>query len=793
MKKNIIFQMVLIIIMSLAVIPLVSSQGTCSCTGACNAQGTYVITRTNDCHSGYNPLCERGLESFKCCGTCSWYFPVTGCDCIGSGTLDSCYDAAGTASGRDAVCAGINPATPNCCGTGATAHCEACCNTADCGTGKVCASWACVSGAVCGNGKVEGTEQCDGGLCCKNDCTFYRSTMICRDSTAACDPAEYCTGSSRTCPADIDNCGGGGAVCGNGVKETGEACDGGACCTSSCTFRPNTFTCRASAGICDPAESCTGSSALCPSDAKSSSQCRASAGVCDLAESCDGVSNACPADIFSSGNVCRASAGACDLAESCTGSGAICPVNVFQLAGVSCGDSLWCNGDETCDGLGTCQSSSRICSDGKPCTTDSCDEGIDQCVYANTCVSGCDGTSGYTFTGACLVSGCERVLAATEVCTDNLDNDCDGAIDGCDSDCPEGSGSGAASIYRCCNDGLDNDGDGLMDLDDTGCCDLATPPRGFYDPTNAVSGIGVDCGDLDFKFENLMPGMKENCCGGGEGNSEYFITTTIGANDYSACCSDSTDCVDSNGNCQLGVENTFALCIDVEDNDCDGNINAGDADCTGTLYGYVFNEQGYPLAKATVKGSPPAIGTQYESTSAPTQIEGRYTLSNAFISSYNFIARREGYDDNITLLTINSGGNYYVNFTLRNGSCHADCTDYYGNCNPACEGLVFTDSSGQQDTCSFISPLCHYRPKGFRATEMRIEPYYDQHTPDTEQEMIYEYKCCEGEGTPGGFRKYPAISPRLSGDFDSLYDYVTNVKFGGRYVKLHIAIASPKK
>lgn len=617
--------------------------------------------------------------------------------------------------------------------------------------------------------------------------------MICRDSTAACDPAEYCTGSSRTCPADIDNCGGGGAVCGNGVKETGEACDGGACCTSSCTFRPNTFTCRASAGICDPAESCTGSSALCPSDAKSSSQCRASAGVCDLAESCDGVSNACPADIFSSGNVCRASAGACDLAESCTGSGAICPVNVFQLAGVSCGDSLWCNGDETCDGLGTCQSSSRICSDGKPCTTDSCDEGIDQCVYANTCVSGCDGTSGYTFTGACLVSGCERVLAATEVCTDNLDNDCDGATDGCDSDCPEGSGSGAGSIYRCCNDGLDNDGDGLMDLDDTGCCDLATPPRGFYDPTNAVSGIGVDCGDLDFKFENLMPGMKENCCGGGEGNSEYFITTTIGANDYSACCSDSTDCVDSNGDCQLGVENTFALCIDAEDNDCDGNINAGDADCTGTIYGFVFNEQGYPLAKATVKGSPPAIGTQYESTSAPTQIEGRYTLSNAFISSYNFIARREGYDDNITLLTINSGGNYYVNFTLRNGSCHADCTDYYGNCNPACEGLVFTDSSGQQDSCSFISPLCHYRPKGFRATEMRIEPYYDQHTPITEQEMIYEYKCCEGEGTPGGFRKYPAISPRLSGDFDSLYDYVTNVKFGGRYVKLHIAIASPKK
>src|SRR5205807_5129119 len=56
--------------------------------------------------------------------------------------------------------------------------------------------------------------------------------------------------------------------------------------------------CRPSAGICDVAENCTGSSAGCPSDAfqPSSTQCRAAAGACDVAENCTGSSANCPAD-----------------------------------------------------------------------------------------------------------------------------------------------------------------------------------------------------------------------------------------------------------------------------------------------------------------------------------------------------------------------------------------------------------------------------------------------------------------------------------------------------------------
>src|SRR5207249_2211169 len=115
----------------------------------------------------------------------------------------------------------------------------------------------------------------------------------------------------------------------------GDACDDDAadhCTGTSATtcvdvFRASSFTCRASAGQCDVAESCTGSSGACPADAKSTAQCRAT-GDCDIAESCNGVSNDCPADSFKPmGTVCRGSAGVCDVAETCSGTSPACPAD----------------------------------------------------------------------------------------------------------------------------------------------------------------------------------------------------------------------------------------------------------------------------------------------------------------------------------------------------------------------------------------------------------------------------------------------------------------------------------
>ncbi|MFM7140941.1 MAG: hypothetical protein ACKO2K_03385 [Alphaproteobacteria bacterium] len=122
------------------------------------------------------------------------------------------------------------------------------------------------------------------------------------------------------------------ALCGNSIVEIDENCDQGAsngtpgsCCSQVCLYKPATATCRAAAGACDVAESCTGTSDTCPADQLKASgvECRASAGACDVAESCNGSSAQCPTDGFqSSSTECRASAGVCDVAENCTGSSA---------------------------------------------------------------------------------------------------------------------------------------------------------------------------------------------------------------------------------------------------------------------------------------------------------------------------------------------------------------------------------------------------------------------------------------------------------------------------------------
>ena len=88
-------------------------------------------------------------------------------------------------------------------------------------------------------------------------------------------------------------------------------------------LRVSATTCRASAGVCDVAETCTGSTALpgrrLPADAPPS--CRAAAGVCDVAENCDGAAGRLPGRRQEPAPCCRRPAGVCDVAESCDGVG----------------------------------------------------------------------------------------------------------------------------------------------------------------------------------------------------------------------------------------------------------------------------------------------------------------------------------------------------------------------------------------------------------------------------------------------------------------------------------------
>src|SRR5439155_891758 len=169
--------------------------------------------------------------------------------------------------------------------------------------------------------------------------------------------------------------------------------------SNSCVdvFSPASTVCRASAGQCDVAENCTGTSGACPADgfASASTSCTGTSqgGACDGADHCSGTSNSC-VDVFSpASTVCRASAGQCDVAENCTGTSGACPADGFASSATTC---TGVSQGGACDNADHCSGTSNTCVDGfKPSTTE-CRASAGQCDVAENCT----GTS-----GACPADG----------------------------------------------------------------------------------------------------------------------------------------------------------------------------------------------------------------------------------------------------------------------------------------------------------------------------------------------------------------------------------------------------
>ncbi|ODQ68456.1 hypothetical protein NADFUDRAFT_49096 [Nadsonia fulvescens var. elongata DSM 6958] len=83
------------------------------------------------------------------------------------------------------------------CGNGIVEEGEEC----DCGGEEGCIGNSCCDPTTC---KFKDGSQCDDAneQCCSN-CKYASASTICRDSIGPCDQAEYCTGSSTECPADV--------------------------------------------------------------------------------------------------------------------------------------------------------------------------------------------------------------------------------------------------------------------------------------------------------------------------------------------------------------------------------------------------------------------------------------------------------------------------------------------------------------------------------------------------------------------------------------------------------------
>ncbi len=179
-----------------------------------------------------------GIPAESCCGD----GVVEGAETCDGACPESCDD--GEACTTDTL-------------SGSSATCDALCvhePIAVCVSGDLCCPGGCDANgdedclALCGNGAVEEGEACDGD--CPTECAEEGAcvTVSLEGSPETCD-AECvsveilsCSSDDGCCPTGCDansdtDCP---AVCGNGVIEPGEACDGGAepdpaLCTDSCT------------------------------------------------------------------------------------------------------------------------------------------------------------------------------------------------------------------------------------------------------------------------------------------------------------------------------------------------------------------------------------------------------------------------------------------------------------------------------------------------------------------------------------------------------------------------------
>ncbi len=180
---------------------------------------------------------------------------------------------------------------------------------------------------------------------------------------------------------------------------------------------------------------------------------------------------------------------------------------------------------------------------------------------------------------------------AAEICGDSVDNNCDGTIDeistcpvdctdndedgyaaeggSCgDVDCDDNNNSVNPGMTEICNDEIDNNCNGT--IDETSTCPVCTDNDG---DTFAIEGGSCGPVDCDDNNADTNPGASEICDGEDNNcNGQFHVVETDKDGDgYFPC---EGDCDDSNNSINPGATE---ICGDSVDNNCDETIDEASA------------------------------------------------------------------------------------------------------------------------------------------------------------------------------------------------------------------------
>lgn len=242
-------------------------------------------------------------------------------------------------------------------------------------------------GVLCNVAAVAANELTPAGV-------LAQASVLLRPSEPCTDNAQCYTGACVPAPS-----GGGSLCCASRCVGPCESCfaseqiAGGQ--DGVCRPRPTSVVCRASAGACDVAESCTGTTGACPDDVKvaAGTLCEAAVGGCELDAVCDGASAACPdTQPKPPQTTCRVMAGVCDVAELCDGVAKDCPSDALVAAGTVCGQAAGeCYETPLCSGNSvTCAPPDTPKATGTTCSSGACNNGA--CVPVDVVVEIVDKT-----------------------------------------------------------------------------------------------------------------------------------------------------------------------------------------------------------------------------------------------------------------------------------------------------------------------------------------------------------------------------------------------------------------